>query len=240
MTMKRSLLAALLALVPSLLPAEEVVLQQGSNDYTGVRTTIIIAGSRNADNNYGGLASVLVGAGASVERRALVFFDLKHLAGAKVTEDAILELTQTNVRGFEEGMMEVGIFAIAPANAGWNAGEGRDAAAKEGEVTWNHRAAGASPLPWAGLPGLSKADTDYAEAPIAILEYQVPAPSPTTRVAIPQDLIQQWIDQPESNAGLMLKRLATPDAPPDAMGGFISVHHVKTELTPKLILQTDQ
>lgn len=238
--MKSPLIAVALAFLSLPLSAEEVVLQQNVGEYQGIQATMIIAGTNNADLSYGGLSSMLVGAGASVERRALISFDLQSLSGAKVTEDAVLELTQANVRGFEEGTMEIGVYLVASANAGWKAGECAGAPATGGEATWNHRSPGIDPINWAGAPGLSKPGTDHSEIPLTTVEYQVPPPSPVTRIVIPKDVIQQWIDQPEGNAGILLKRIGTPDAPGGAMGGFYSPHHPKREFTPKLTIITDQ
>ncbi len=220
--------------------AGEVVLQNGFNEYEGASSTIVIAGTGNADCNYGALASVLVGAGASVERRALLYFDLTSLSGTKVQEDALLELKQANVRGFERGMFEIAMYRIAPENAAWKAGNGTGKEAQDKEATWNHRSGGAIKTPWTGAPGLSKAGVDHDEQPLGIIAYEVPSLSSSIQVTIPKEVIQQWIDEPGSNAGLLFKRISSPPDARDAMGGFYSVHHPKPELRPKLVIITNQ
>lgn len=232
--------AAMLSLSSSFAMAGEMTLQNGLLEYEGASSTIVIAGERNADQNFGGLPSILVGAGASVERRALLSFDLTQLAGAKVQEDALLELKQANVRGFEQGMFEIAVYRVSPANAQWKAGKGTGEEAQSDEASWNHLSNGASRKPWAGAAGLSKPGVDHDSEPLAIIAYEVPNLSSSIQVTIPKEIIQQWIDDPASNGGLFFKRHTPSSEARDAMGGFYSVNHIKPDLRPKLIIVTDR
>jgi hypothetical protein len=217
--------------------ASEITLQVGLGDYDGGASTTIVAGAA-ADQNFGGLGAFLFGAGVSVERRGLLYFDLSHLTGTKVSDDAVLELNQANVRGFMEGMMEVGIYRISPANAGWKNGAGvGNLDAHEDEPSWNRHSGGSAGKKWAGSPGLSKPSDDYDPLPIAVFTYDAGNSSSVVRVSIPKEVIQEWIDKPESNAGMLFRRHSSSAEVGAAMGGFRSVRNIKPELRPKLIIK---
>lgn len=215
--------------------------QNGMIGYEGAASALIAAGPRAKDLNYGATPSFIVGAGASIERRGLLRFDLSRLTNRRVAEDASLELTQVNISSFKEGSFKIGVYAIAPANAGWNPGTGSDRPAEVGEVTWQHLAHGdgATARMWAGGPGLSRTGIDHSDTPVAVIEYDAANDRRPVRITLPASLIQQWIDAPHANAGLLFKKIPE-SGPPSAIGGFFSPQHRSIALRPRLTVIVNQ
>jgi len=228
---------ALVVFFPVLLIAEDAtfILQDGVANYEGTSDTMLIAGEANSEKNYGALPAFLIGAGTSVERRVLIRFDLSRLKGAKVTDDALLELTQSNVRGFPEGTFEIGLFLIDPENAGWvegtgELGEGCDAGADE--PAWDFSVCGPPRKSWAG--GFSHSE---AEQQISTFVYDCARDREKIEVRIPAEVIQSWIDSPKKNGGVLLKKTS---GSAEAFGGFFSSEHRQLDLRPKLIVKAKQ
>lgn len=204
------------------------ILKDGFANYEGTADTMIIASE--SEKNFGGSNSFLVGSGRSVERRALLRFDLARLAGKKV-ESATLQLYQVNVSNFTTGTFEIGLFPIAAANANWQEGEGTGTPATAGESAWAFKAKGSPDVLWAGQPGLSSDSRDLASIDPIVLLYDAANNSKPVTVTVPAELVQQWIDNPASNGGLLLKRISK-DA--SAMGGFRSSEHASQTVRPQL------
>ncbi len=176
--------------------AEEIELQQGAANalverYQGTQITMII------DREWEGLTYFqekvlhLMGAEASSRRRILIRFDLDLLKGkVEAVESASLTLYKHHASVFESGTDSFSVYEVSPENAGWT------------EASW------LSPKPgdhWAGAPGLRLPGADFREPPIA---EQVPYLSANpdgseiAEIAIPKELVQEWITG--SNAGLLL------------------------------------
>lgn len=205
-----------------------------------VKDTMIVAGPVSEGKNYGGSLALLVGAGPSVERRSLIKFDFSEVRKGRVVRDGILQFVQANVSNFREGVFEIGVYAITRPNAGWIEGEGFDVAASSGEPTWKNLAAGENPKPWAGNPGLSQAGVDYQDDPIATITYDASNDRQPVEVIIPVEILQKWIDNPEENAGLILKRIFGSERGAESLGGFFSTNHREISNHPKLTFAVDE
>ena len=108
-------------------------------------------------------------------RRALIRFDLSEYAGMTVARNATLTLSVWGASGQTKGDKIVACL-VDSKKAGWD----------EKEVTW---------------------DTfDNAYSPECISSAVIPSSSGGFRpLTIPADIIQAWIDNPESNAGLLIR-----------------------------------
>jgi len=205
-----------------------------------VEDTMIVAGRGSEGKNYGGSLALLVGAGPSVERRSLIRFDFSEVGKGRVVRDGVLQLMQANVSNFKEGSFEIGVYAIAKPNAGWVKGGSFDEVAAPGESTWKNLAAGDNPKPWKGSPGLSLAGVDYEDAPLATLTYDASNDRQPIEVVIPADILQKWIDHPEENAGIILKRIFGAEREGESLGGFFSSNHSQTANRPKLTFAVEE
>lgn len=173
-----------------------------------VNVSVIKGGTNNVfeGNTYNGL---LVGHASSQERRSLIRFDLSDYAGQTVVGDATLYLTQANT-GSLTGTYSIEVYQIAAANYGWERGtSGSGAAALPGQSAWgfkNKGAAGESDVLWAGSAGLSTAGVDYLADPIGTITYNTDNNGDRISFTVSESLMQFWIDNPLSNAGLLFMR----------------------------------
>jgi len=222
--------------LPVLFAAEDVtyVLQNGLVGYEGTSDTILIAGRDTSGKNYGALSAILVGDRTSVERRTLLRFDLSKLKGAKITKDAVLELTQVNLGGFPEGTFEIGLFLLSPKNASWIQGtgdQGKGVDALPNEPAWDFRVSGPPRESWLG--GLSVSG-EASEPQIATFTYDTANNRQSVEITIPAAIVQSWIDSPDKNGGVLMMKT---NGPAEGFGGFFSSEHNQVELRPKLIIK---
>ena len=162
--------------------------------------------NRNAGKNR-----LLVVAGESFDdlQRSILRFDLNGLTGMMAADNPTLKLS---VEGSQYAGRTMEVYKIKPANAGWIEGRGasiRDESdpANPGESTWNNRAHPATPWvggPGLGLPGIGGYEgvTANSTAPLDSVVYNN---EPVINLSIPKAVIDSWIANPASNAGLLLR-----------------------------------
>lgn len=129
---------------------------------------------------------------------SLIRFDLSGLECGKV-KTAVLRLYKPN-SFVQRCPVDVRVFEVAPANARWKEGCLEAAEDPQG-VSWDALGGERS---WAGGPGLAVEKTDYLPA---LLDRQI---APHDRgdwleFTLPAELVQNWLDRPRENAGLLIK-----------------------------------
>ncbi len=212
-----SRLAASFALVALLaFPASaETVTFQADRD-----TTFISGGF--ASSNFGAADGISAGTlGPGSPQNALLSFDVSGLNNLYASIDSItLRLTQwTNtslgVTGFDSTVdVTNDIYAVSPANRGWNEGTGSASGAVQvGTSTWNNRLHNTTA--WAGSAGLGTAGTDYVNTLLATHTYLISNPplgNATVELALSGDLtglINGWlvdnVTHSQPNPGLLIR-----------------------------------
>jgi hypothetical protein len=165
-------------------PVTLVLGESDGADLTGVTTDTTID-SGNPTLNYG--ASVTFRADADPSRVALLRFDVAAIAPGAAVSFAELALT-TAADALEQGSLQ--IFEVTES---WSEGDGDGTAAA---ANWSQRTA-SDDWTTAGAGTGSRATTATTELiPSAV----------TTRYTfpLPTDFVQRWVDQPDSNRGLVL------------------------------------
>jgi len=165
-----------------------------------------------ADDNRGGM-SVPDGPGGSGgdARRMLLRFNLSSLAGQTVT-GASLQLTKASHTGtITNG--NINIYQIFGSNAGWIEGTDTDlnVGVDTGRSTWTGAVHGS--VNWVNsggtgnFPGLGNAGDAYAASPLASFLVNSSEANNTTIKTINfanTTFVQNWIDNPSQNAGMIL------------------------------------
>lgn len=180
----------------------EVVLQQGLRGYAGVDDCFLYAPSSVADINFGKSEGLTAGINRWGEAYvALIRFDLRDLPrGAKIQRARLELYANSDLYPYKETQVQAA--AILPANAGWTEGEGTGVRVPvSGTPCWNWLAYGARR--WAGAPGLAQPGVDYDAAASATV-LLTPRQEGWATFELPIALVQRWLDEPESNAGLRL------------------------------------
>ena len=177
--------------------------RRGENGYAGAADARLVSAGW-ADRNFGAVSDILgVGSWNSPPHtdRGVLRFDLSGLSDGmtRATGDATLMLTVSLNQSFEGQRIE--LFAIDPANAGWIEGVNTGGGANTGEATWNSR--NHNLAAWVGGPGLgSPGAGGYDVDPLDYLDYNG---EELVYFTIPEELINSWIADPASNAGLLLR-----------------------------------
>lgn len=168
--------------------------------YSGMSNSLIISSTPN--QNYGTAGSIQFGSVGTEIRKTLLRFDLTAFAGMQLDGDATFTMYQRNPFGTR---VEVSLYQISAANAGWNEGNGGTGAADPGESAWNFLSQGSPATPWAGSAGLSTAGVDFLTGPIVTFDYIPSGVNGTAfNITIPGWVLQGWIDDPSTNAGMLL------------------------------------
>lgn len=197
--------AALLSTLTSEAAPLVVKLQNGLSNsitgaYSGMSNSLIISSTPN--QNYGAAGSIQFGSVGTEIRKTLLRFDLTAFAGMQIEGDATFTLYQRNPFGAE---VKVSLYQISAANAGWNEGNGGTGAADPGESAWNFLSQGSPATPWAGSAGLSTSGVDFLSGPLVTFDYIPSGVNGTAiNITIAGSVLQGWIDDPSSNAGLLL------------------------------------
>jgi len=223
---------AVLALATSAFAAE-VVLQDGLDGYDGTDDCLLYAPSVVADVNYGIAPGLSTGLNRWGERQVTIIrFDLAELPTAQVTA-ARLELhADSDTYPYRD--IVVAAAPIAPANAGWRQGSNDgERVPVAGTPCWNWLAQGQRK--WAGSPGLDTAGTDYLTEPVAQATVPAKAQAPVAFELSPT-LVQHWLDDPATNAGLRLYPLGGSLAKGDIAAFTASESGPDTASRPKLVL----
>jgi len=129
---------------------------------------------------------------------SLIRFDLSRVACGQVTA-AKLRLYKPKCF-IQIRPVRICIHAVSARNAAW-AGGSAECAAQANACSWNalrHAQA------WSGTPGCSKEGADYL-APFLDAQLAPADRGQWIEFTIPAELVQQWLDRPDSNAGLYLR-----------------------------------
>jgi hypothetical protein len=158
---------------------------------------------------------------------SLIRFNLSRLPCVKATS-AKLRLYKPNDY-IQTAPVTVHVHAVAAANAAWAQGA---AECEEGAAgaTWARRGNGKL---WAGAEGCAKAGVDYLSP---ALDTQV-APDERGKwleFELPAELVQSWLENPGTNAGLVIR--ADADAELGAHAFFYASEHYD-ERRPELVIE---
>lgn len=149
----------------------------------------------------------------------LIRFDLRGVDCRKVGKAVFriykpMNVTQTS------GEVPLALYAVSPANSGWVEGHSESLPEFDG-ASWQYKGSG---KPWAGGEnGCSVAGVDYSARPIGRVmasKYK----GEWLEFALPAALVQDWIDHPSRNAGLLIRVDETPAVLGDHVL-FYSVEH---------------
>ncbi len=203
-------------------------------DYGGASSIEIESGY--GDYNLGGLEYIRANQSRTWEQsKILLHFDLSALKeqGLQVTGASVV-LYSWSAASTEE--VPFSLYQILPANAGWVQGRGNfSSPALAGETTWNDKATPGTD--WAGSAGLGTAEVDYNSSTLATGTYS-PADSAGTAYTLnlPTSLVQEWIDNAEANAGLLILTAQNPTQYYE-FASFYSVASGVQEFRPMLVLE---
>lgn len=172
-----------------------LVLRQGLNGYAGV-TDVEVSSRHPPAGGTGGTGGAraavtdgpamgayrIDGEGGYEVRSFLRFGALPSLQGRRVQR---AELALTFRRGSSGHAL-----SVQALTKGWNAGDAR--------FGWTNTGTGERwPVPGGG-------SSDWEAGPAATLDGAIGSEADTRVVALPADLVQRWIDQPQHNHGLAL------------------------------------
>jgi len=185
----------------------EIVFQNGleidGQTYDGCEATVIYQEYPNS--NYGLRGSPGKGTLYWWDSGLVQFKGLQeYLGGKKLIEGKLTFIFVGGVESYTNSS-HVANIGIYWALKDWNEGEGFDhVEAQDGEVTWN--SSQHNLVPWE-LPGC-KGSSDRAPEPIAT--YTIKGDGTDIAfdgtVTLPPDLLQTWVDYPDSNCGLLYEK----------------------------------
>lgn len=227
------LMAAVLTMCLSQVMADVVTLSG-----TGQIQDVYLRGDNNAGgttpvNNYGGSTLLMVGRitdGTTYQNLAntLLRFDLSSLSGQTVTQ-ATLRLYNSNNAG-QTADVTVSAYEVAAANGDWVEGAGAGAVVT-GTSDWRFKIQNTGA--WAGgQNGCGIAGTDYTTNLVGSA-IAVNTTAEWVEITLSAGVIQQWIDNPGQNYGLIL---TAPGAVQGAAAYFNSTEAAING--PQLVLQT--
>ncbi|MBN2307319.1 MAG: DNRLRE domain-containing protein [Candidatus Hydrogenedentes bacterium] len=217
-----------------------VEMRQGVNGYSGVKDTLLYAPSSVADINYGRASQLSAGINRWGEHYvSLIRFDLSAVPKGAQVVSATLRLHDRD-KEWPDAETVVDVQRILPANGDWPEGENTGTRVPvAGTSCWNYHSHDGRP--WAGSPGLNTAGTDYAEPPMGSATV-APGHQGPIEFALDPKAVQQWIDAPETNAGMrvypsrasakgQVLYVYSSDRPEDAVRPALAV---ELEMTPEL------
>ncbi|MBN2365376.1 MAG: T9SS type A sorting domain-containing protein [Calditrichaeota bacterium] len=184
----------------------EIVFQNGLEGYDGCEATVIYHNYPNS--NYGLRGSTAVDTLYWWDSGLVQFRDLEqHLAGKRIIGGKLTFIFAGGVENTTNSshVANIGIYKILK---NWNEGQGRNHAdAQTGEVTWN--SARHNIETWE-VPGC-KGNSDRAADPVAafMIKGDGTGISFDGTVNLPAELIQTWIDHPDSNCGILFEKADT-------------------------------
>ncbi len=184
----------------------EITFQNGVQNYEGCEATVLY--NKYPDSNYG-----LRG---STEDDTLFWWDSglvqfkgleQQLAGKTIIGGKLTFIFAGGVSEFTNSSHAANI-TIHQILKPWNEGQGRDHSdAQSGEVTWN--SAQHNVATWE-IPGC-RGGSDRAENPLASYTIQGDGTGIAFdgTVELPPELLQTWVDNPESNCGVLFEKTDT-------------------------------
>ncbi|HBG25619.1 MAG: hypothetical protein A2Y10_01200 [Planctomycetes bacterium GWF2_41_51] len=177
-------------------PTNEITL----NYFSGIDDVYINASSQTI--NYSASSYMRIGTTSGSELRQLLRFNIeaiKSLQDVNVTSAVLTLYYSGGNRTSSPTNINIGLYKVLPANADW----------LENTATWNKKVQTES-IPWAGSPGLSTANVDYNDQLLATIAHR---PSygygDYVDITIPASVIAGWVDEPNTNGGLLLTYLGS-------------------------------
>ena len=242
--------ATLTMTLASPMPAATLVFQNGLlpdgvTPYDGQVDNYLDNVRRNLNYGAAGLVQISNNQGNYVARGILRFDDIApYIPAGEVVSSATLELKSFNTPAMVVDT-DVQLYAINTGNAGWVEGTSNGGPVEDGTSVWESKAVDAafvSPTLWVGGPGLGNPGDGYGLTPLDTPTALVSQSVTTLTYSLPASLVQSWIDNPSSNAGLLLR---VPDEANDAAGNgqefFTTIHsaeNTNTGARPILRIET--
>jgi hypothetical protein len=193
----------------------------------------------NPDTNYDNPSYLYLIGNASGIRRSMLKFDLSSYAGQTVVGSGTLQLT-TGIIGTAAAGRTVDAYPIFSSNASWT----------ETGATWNNLLESSlttdttdSDKPWVNADGggsysgLGAPGEAYAATPVITATIPSGEQLPMT-FTIPAAIIQNWIDHPSDNAGLLLRLPSEIDADSNKKVYFFPAEYSYAGYHPKLTFTT--
>ncbi|MGI5817748.1 MAG: glycoside hydrolase domain-containing protein [Armatimonadota bacterium] len=221
-----------LAFVTACAAEVEIVLQDGLDAYAGTADVLLYSTGSVANVNYGDFPSFATGINRWNEQQAaIVAFDLSDVPPAIRVRSAHVALTAAGgIYPYHD--LRVELHELTQDNAGWIEGDGDGTRAPTPKApSWSFLSY--DDRRWAGMPGASEPGVDYsldwtASATVAARS------SDEILFELPAEVVQRWIERPETNAGLRL--WPEPAASPGDMVTFRSSEYQCVDERPRLVL----
>lgn len=234
---------AQLAETVSLRNGQEYTYNGVTSVYEGTSDTSIRDRGHN-NRNFGGGTALFIGTtgeGTSAgNTHVLLRFDLSAFAGSVATSDATISLYQVS-NGTTPVDFDLSAYRIVESNANWIEGTGDGGATNLGlpGATWNNKnyygADNPNNAAWLGGAGVGSGGYD-TEA-LAGFSFVQDDNFSWLTFTIAQSVIQGWIDNPETNGGILIK---ADSHIPLATGAFRSSEFSTISVRPELSFELQQ
>ncbi len=185
-------------------PTSDNTLTEGDPGYAGTQDNQILGYGGWETANVGARTTMQIGTGnRGGVRRPIIQWDLAAMAGLTVTA-ARVQVRKASAPDFtfQDTLVDIDLYAITAANSGWIQGTGVFAPAAPGESAWNWHD---EPNGWAGTGGPFDDATDLGALQDSIVADGEDAANTQYIFDLDIALVQGWVDNPASNAGVLIK-----------------------------------
>ena len=220
----------------------EVILQEGRSidgkTYSDQDDTWLNSKRNNVNNGASGaLQAGYNGKGKWIARTLIRFGGLERaLPAGAVVESAVLELYSGHPPA-QQTECRVQAYVVKGGNAGWREGTS-ESDIENGTSAWRSRSVDADfhggRIRWLGGPGLGKPGEGYEASPAATAT--APDKEAWIRFSGLEGIVQNWVDNPQLNAGLLL-RVADESKQAGLFTAFPSAEHKQRSRRPKLTIR---
>ena len=172
--------------------------------YAGTEDNQILGYGGWETANVGARTTFQIGTGnrAGIRRPIICFTGLDVMSGLTVTGARIRLRKATAPEAHQDTDADIDMYAMTVANAGWIDGTGVFVPALPGESAWNWHD---EPNGWAGTGGPFDDATDLGALQDSIVADGEDAANTEYVFELDIPLVQGWIDNPSTNAGVIIK-----------------------------------
>ncbi|MDP0496494.1 MAG: DNRLRE domain-containing protein [Verrucomicrobiota bacterium JB024] len=186
----------------------------GGDAYTGTSDTYL-TGTTLKNVNYGGQSNAFVGmhTNGQLARSLIRFSDLDSVltSGDAANISSVTLTLRIGSPAAQTQDVEVLVYAVDASNAAWIQGSGMGGAIEVGAAAWKSLATGTdgndsapNRVQWDGGEGLGNPGDGYGSTFIDSFTV-LDGTDSYYNISLPVTLVQSWITDPSSNAGLLLR-----------------------------------